>query len=192
MSLFQRFSSLNMRMSSDQRTLWIIVKDGEDASDLKQFQFDSEEVLDEEGSRNSKAKFLEALAEQLGLSAFEKGSIMKLRNGRGSLIPLSRWTPENTVTSPYILEVCERHSSVKPSPRKVVPSYNEAYQRKLNLFGKRISKLEDTIPQLSHLRNARVSAEVKDLEERLRFLNAKLEEADSRQWKGMFTKHPLW
>ena len=32
-----------------------------DASDLKQFQFDSEDILDEEGSRNSKAKFLEVI-----------------------------------------------------------------------------------------------------------------------------------
>ena len=34
---------------------------------------------------------------------------------------------------------CYNYSAVKPSPRKVVPSYNEAYQRKLNLFGKRVS-----------------------------------------------------
>ncbi|XP_068703373.1 uncharacterized protein [Montipora capricornis] len=181
-----------MSMSSDKKTLWIIVRDGQDVSDLKQLQFHYEEAVDEQGSRNSKAKFLEALAEQLGVSVFEKGNILKLRNGRGSLIPLSRRTPENTVTSPYILEVCERHSSVNPTPRKVFPSYNEAYQRKLKLFSKRISKLEDTMPKLSNLRDARVSAAVKDLEERLRFLNSKLEEADSRQWKGMFTKHPLW
>lgn len=28
---------------------------------------------------------------------------------------------------------------VKPSPRQLVPSYNETYQRKLHLFGKRVS-----------------------------------------------------
>lgn len=182
-----------MRMSSEKRTIWIIVKDGEVMSDLKRFQFNCVDGVEEEDKVYEKTKFLEDLAEQLGLSEFEKTSVLKLRNGRGSLIPLSRRTPENTVTSPYILEVCRRYSSVKPSPRRIdVPSYNETYQRKLTIFTKRISRLEETLPQLSLLRDAKLSAEVKTLEQRLMFLNSKLQEADSRQWKGMFTKHPLW
>ncbi|KAM7426010.1 hypothetical protein ABFA07_011551 [Porites harrisoni] len=180
-----------MRMSNEKRTLWIIVRIGDEVSDLKQFQFT--EATEEEDETYAKAEFLEALVEQLDISVKEKGNVLKLRNGRGSLIPLSRRTPENTVTSPYVLEVCKRHSSVKPSPRRAdVPSYNETYKRKLQLFGKRISKLEETIPKLSHLRDAKLSSEMKHLEQRLSFLNSKLQEAESRQWKGMFTKHPLW
>ncbi|XP_020617524.1 uncharacterized protein LOC110055475, partial [Orbicella faveolata] len=184
---------LNMRMSSEKRTLWVIVRVGDVTSDLKRFQFNCAEDVEEEDKVYEKAKFLEALTKQLGLSAVGKTNVLKLRNARGSLIPLSRRTPENTVTSPYILEVCERHSSVKPIPRRVdVACYNETYQRKLEMFTKRISKLEDTVPKLSLLRDAKLSAEMKDLEVRLQFLHSKLKEADSRQWKGMFTKHPLW
>lgn len=183
-------------MSNENRTFWVIVRNGEEVSDLKRFQFNAEEGNFEEECDHeayAKAKFLEALVEQLGISVAEKGNVLKLRNGRGSFIPLSRRTPENTVTSPYTLEVCKRHSSVKPTPRQVgLPTYNETYKRKLLLFGKRISKLEDTVPKLSRLRDAKLSAEMKHLEERLSFLNSKLKEADSRQWKGMFTKHPLW
>lgn len=180
-------------MSSEKRTLWVIVRVGDVKSDVKRFQFNCEEDVEEKDKVYEKAKFLEALTKQLGLSAVGKANVLKLRNARGSLIPLSRRTPENTVTSPYTLEVCERHSSVKPIPRRVdVASYNETYQRKLETFTKRISKLEDTVPKLSLLRDAKLSADMKDLEVRLQFLHSKLKEADSRQWKGMFTKHPLW
>ncbi|XP_066017844.1 uncharacterized protein [Pocillopora verrucosa] len=175
-----------MRMSSEKRTIWIIVKDGEVMSDLKRFQFNCVDGVEEEDKVYEKTKFLEDLAEQLGLSGFEKTSVLKLRNGRGSLIPLSRRTPENTVTS-------------KTSPRRIdVPSYNETYQRKLTTFTKRISRLEETLPQLSLLRDAKLSAEVKTLGTGLMFLNSnsrcglKTSEADSRQWKGMFTLNILF
>jgi len=176
---------------TDKQCVWLIVKEGGVVSDLKRFDYSKKSQL--ENKDEDKELFVQNLQQQLGFSEDVKNKVLKLRNGRGSLVPLSRSMPTNTITSPYSLEVCEKFSSVKPDQKQIkIPTYSETVNRKIENFTKRLEKLEGTVPDLPDRRKAKLDAEMRDLERRLNFLDSKLKEAESHRWKGMFKKQPLW
>ncbi|XP_078678859.1 uncharacterized protein LOC144914634 [Branchiostoma floridae x Branchiostoma belcheri] len=119
--------------------------------------------------------------------------VIKLRNNRGSLIPINREIPPNSKHRPYALEVCRRYQHVSAEPRSVVmPSYYHTIRARLQQLGGRIDRLEHIAPELRIRRTARLEAEMDELDQKLRFLNTRLQEAERYQWQGMFKRHPLW
>ncbi|XP_066284703.1 uncharacterized protein [Branchiostoma lanceolatum] len=119
--------------------------------------------------------------------------VMKLRNNRGSLIPINREVPPNSRHRPYALEVCRQYQHVSAEPRSVVmPSYYHTIRARVQQLGGRIDRLEHIAPELRNRRNARLEAEMDELDQKLRFLNTRLREAERYQWQGMFKRHPLW
>ncbi|CAH1265755.1 Hypp3240 [Branchiostoma lanceolatum] len=104
--------------------------------------------------------------------------VMKLRNNRHR---------------PYALEVCRQYQHVSAEPRSVVmPSYYHTIRARVQQLGGRIDRLEHIAPELRNRRNARLEAEMDELDQKLRFLNTRLQEAERYQWQGMFKRHPLW
>lgn len=119
--------------------------------------------------------------------------ILKLRNQRGCLIPINAEIIPNARTSPYILEVVTMYQNVKPKPRTIhMPSYNETLRSKLENLFKRVERLESITPELKYRRNSKLQKEMLELERKLHFLNNRMDQAESSNWKGMFKRHPLW
>ncbi|XP_031573808.1 uncharacterized protein LOC116307674 [Actinia tenebrosa] len=172
------------------KRFWIIVREDKIVSDIKEVTIPAKrEIFNYSDDRRL---LLKSLCAQLGIS-YKDDKVLKLRNGRSSLVPISRSLSPNTVTSPFILEVCETHKTVKPGLKQIViPSHSEICQKKKETLSKRIERLEKIIPDLPLLRKAKLANEMKDVEARLSFLNERMKEAETQQWKGMFKKHPLW
>lgn len=119
--------------------------------------------------------------------------VLKLRNQRESIIPLSYSIPENTYTKPYILEICNRYQNVTPFERTVsVPTYEQVLKRKLRSINSRISKLENFAPTLPDKQAVKIDEEIRDINEKMNVLDRKLKDADETQWQGMFKRNPLW
>jgi len=119
--------------------------------------------------------------------------VLKLRNMRGSVIPMSYTIHENLNVRPYTLEVCERYQNVKPFERTVsLPTYEEVLTRKLQSIDNRLVKLENHVPQLPARQQQKIIEEIEDLNDRMNVLDRKLCEADGTQWQGMFKRNPLW
>ncbi|XP_033112685.1 uncharacterized protein LOC117113462 isoform X2 [Anneissia japonica] len=132
--------------------------------------------------------------------AFRKASnvdneqlIIKLRNKRGSVIPINGFVAPNTKHMPYEVQVVRRHQHVKPKPRSVkLPGYNVALKDRLENMTKRIEALECYLPELRNKRQDKIDKEVTEINEKMKFLNKRMSEAERLQWKGMFKRHPLW
>ncbi|XP_053397617.1 uncharacterized protein LOC128556448 [Mercenaria mercenaria] len=119
--------------------------------------------------------------------------VLKLRNHRGSLIPITWNLSANPSTRPYILEVVRIHQNIKAQPRSVkIKSYNETTKEKLTDITRRIEKLEAAAPELKQRRNDKINKEMKEVEQMLEFLAKRMEDAENVSWKGMFKKNPLW
>ncbi|XP_071956626.1 uncharacterized protein [Antedon mediterranea] len=119
--------------------------------------------------------------------------IIKLRNKRGSLIPINGFVTPNTKHMPYEVQVVRRYQHVKPKPRSVkLPDYNEALKERMENMVKRIEALESCAPELRNKRQDKIDKEVNELNEKMKFLNKRMSEAEQVQWKGMFKRHPLW
>ncbi|XP_070568315.1 uncharacterized protein [Ptychodera flava] len=119
--------------------------------------------------------------------------ILKLRNSRGSLIPINCHIQANSKLVPYVIEVVRRYQNVQPRPKTVqMPNYNETMASKLSNIMKRIDKLEEMCPQLRNKRNEKIKKEMEELNEKMRFMNQRMRQAEAQKWKGMFKKHPLW
>ncbi|XP_050392986.2 uncharacterized protein LOC126811423 [Patella vulgata] len=127
----------------------------------------------------------------LGLD--DQGLIIKVRNERGSLIPINKRLESNSQENPYKLEIVRRHQNIAPLSRSVkLESYNETMKLKLVDIITRIEKLESSCPQLQSKRDEKVHAELEDIDRKLNFLNKRIAEADDANWTGMFRKNPLW
>ncbi|XP_077977803.1 uncharacterized protein LOC144433373 [Glandiceps talaboti] len=127
------------------------------------------------------------------LSLNDANLVLKLRNSRGSLIPINCHIQPNTKLVPYVLEVVKRYQHVQPKPKTVnIPNYNDSMRGKLSNIVKRLDKLEELIPELRNTRNEKIKKEMEELNEKMRFLNQRMQQAESQKWKGMFKKHPLW
>ncbi|XP_072363839.1 uncharacterized protein [Scyliorhinus torazame] len=98
--------------------------------------------------------------------------VLKLRNSRGSLVPMNGELNVNSKQSPYILEVTKLFQHVVPKTRTdVMTVINKGLKNRLQSIMKR---------------------EIELLNQKLRFLNQRMEIAESHSWKGMFKRQPLW
>nr|XP_022288173.1 uncharacterized protein LOC111100510 isoform X2 [Crassostrea virginica] len=121
----------------------------------------------------------------------EEGVVFKLRNHRGSLIPIKKNIPVNS--NPYILEVVRVHQNVTPKAKSVkISNQTETMKKRIEDILKRVENIESVTPGLDLRRTERVDTEIKELENKLVFLQKRLNEAEVTQWKGMFRKNPLW
>ncbi|EDO40774.1 predicted protein [Nematostella vectensis] len=175
-------------MKTEHSKLWLLVRQGDVVSDICEVEICTEP----QSETNDRQILMEEICNQLSLQ-YNKGKVYKLRNPRGSLIPISRKMPPNTVTSPFILEICDQHTSIKPGKKQVqISGYSETYQKKVDNLTKKVERLEAIMPELPCLRQEKLTDEMKGVEARLHFMNSRMEEAENREWKGMFKKHPLW
>ncbi|KAK3097212.1 hypothetical protein FSP39_007542 [Pinctada imbricata] len=119
--------------------------------------------------------------------------VFKLRNHRGSLIPIKGSIPSNSKSVPYQLEILRFHQNITPKPRSVkLASHMQAAMKKLQELMTRTDSLESDVPELNQRRLEKIRSEMNDLDKKLGFLNKRLNEADNSHWKGMFKKQPFW
>ncbi|TWW59933.1 hypothetical protein D4764_05G0000230 [Takifugu flavidus] len=84
--------------------------------------------------------------------------IFKMRNQRGSLIPLNNSLPTNTKHRPHALEVAKIFQHVHPRPRTIPAALiNESIKARLQAIDKRIQRLEELLPQLQLQRSETLS-----------------------------------
>ncbi|WAR06936.1 hypothetical protein MAR_016894 [Mya arenaria] len=101
-----------------------------------------------------------------------KNVVYKLRNHRGSLVPLTWNLAANSSSRPYLLEIVRVHQNIKPKPRSItIKSVNDTVKEKLTDI---------------------MSREMKKVEQTLEFLDRRMHDAENVSWKGMFKKNPLW
>nr|XP_011416285.2 uncharacterized protein LOC105320166 [Crassostrea gigas] len=123
----------------------------------------------------------------------EEGVVFKLRNHRGSLIPIKRNIPVNSKSVPYILEVVKFHQNVTPKAKSVkISNQTQTMKKRIEDILRRVENIESVTPGLDIRRNERVGTEIRELENKLVFLQRRLNEAEISQWRGMFRKNPLW
>ncbi|GFN77479.1 hypothetical protein PoB_000398500 [Plakobranchus ocellatus] len=121
--------------------------------------------------------------------------ILRLRNYRGSIIPLNGRVTQfsNTHSRPLMLEVVRHFQSVQPNPISFeLSQYTEPLTRKLQDIEDRVSLLEDSTGNIHENRKDKVHQEISKLENTVNFLRKRIEEAESIEWNGMFVKNPLW
>ncbi|GAA6217682.1 uncharacterized protein si:zfos-1056e6.1 [Lates japonicus] len=119
--------------------------------------------------------------------------IFKIRNHRGCLIPLNNSIPANSKHMPYVLEVAKIFQHVRPKPRTIpMTVINKSMKTRLQTIDRRIQRLEDLLPQIKLRRNEKLGQEIECLNQKLRFLQRRMQVADSHSWKGVLTRAPLW
>ncbi|XP_075895019.1 uncharacterized protein LOC142896941 [Nelusetta ayraudi] len=119
--------------------------------------------------------------------------ILKIRNHRGCLIPLSTSFPANSKHMPYVLEVTRIFQHVCPKPRTIpMTVINKSMKTRLQSIVRRIQKLEGLLPEIKLRRNEKLVQEVECLNQKLSFLHKRMQVADSRNWKGALIRAPLW
>ncbi|CAH1798916.1 unnamed protein product, partial [Owenia fusiformis] len=119
--------------------------------------------------------------------------VLKLRNNRGSLVPINSSLLPTQKSVPYILEVVKVYQNNKPQPRNVQrTNYNETLKKKLDSFDDRIEKMEAICPELRIRRDAKLKREMEELDRKLVFLNKRFQQAEPVNWEGMFRKNPMW
>ncbi|XP_039546421.1 uncharacterized protein si:zfos-1056e6.1 isoform X3 [Pimephales promelas] len=95
---------------------------------------------------------------------------LKMRNNRGSLIPLNCCMPPNSKQMPYILEVAKNYQHVNPRPRSI-PDLNKTLK----------SRLQNIVKQ-----------EIELLNQKLVFLHKRMQTSECYCWEGMLRRAPLW
>ncbi|XP_040896637.1 uncharacterized protein si:zfos-1056e6.1 [Toxotes jaculatrix] len=119
--------------------------------------------------------------------------IFKIRNHRGCLIPLSSSISANSKHMPYVLEVAKIFQHVHPKPRTIpMTVINKSMKTRLQTIDRRIQRLEDLLPQIKLRHNEKLGQEIECLNQKLRFLQRRMQVADSHSWKGFLTRAPLW
>ncbi|XP_036950102.1 uncharacterized protein si:zfos-1056e6.1 isoform X1 [Acanthopagrus latus] len=120
-------------------------------------------------------------------------AILKIRNHRGCLIPLNSLIPANSKHMPYVLEVAKIFQHVRPKPRTIpMTVINKSMKTRLQTVDKRIQRLEELLPQIKLRRTEKLSQEIECLNQKLSFLHKRMQVADSRSWKGVLARAPLW
>ncbi|XP_063047003.1 uncharacterized protein si:zfos-1056e6.1 isoform X2 [Engraulis encrasicolus] len=116
---------------------------------------------------------------------------LKIRNSKGSLIPLNSSLPGSTKQRPHLLEVAKTFQHVTPKPR-VVAVIHKSLKSRLQSAVRRIERLEELLPQikLQHLEN--MNKDIDLLNQKLIFLHKRMKMADSHCWKGKLVRPPLW
>ncbi|XP_034088551.1 uncharacterized protein si:zfos-1056e6.1 isoform X3 [Gymnodraco acuticeps] len=119
--------------------------------------------------------------------------IFKVRNHRGCLIPLNSLIPANSKHVPYVLEVSKIFQHVRPAPRTIpMTVMNKSMKTRLQTIDRRIQRLEELLPEIQLRRDEKLSQEIECLNQKLSFLHKRMQVADSRSWKGVLSRAPLW
>ncbi|XP_072036804.1 uncharacterized protein [Amphiura filiformis] len=127
------------------------------------------------------------------LEITDNNLVLKLRNTRGSLIPINSYITPNSKFMPYTLEVVQQYQNYKPMARTVkLNGYNEMLKKRLQQIVRRLENLEKLEPELRTKREEKIRKEMEELNEKMTFLNKRMQDAESHKWQGMFKKHPLW
>ncbi|KAL5009748.1 hypothetical protein ScPMuIL_012053 [Solemya velum] len=99
----------------------------------------------------------------------EERVVLKLKNSRGSLIPIGPNIAPNSKSVPYVLEVVRLYQNIKPKPRSIkISRYNETMRNKITAIIERIEHLEAAIPELSQMRNQKITVEMEELDNMLK------------------------
>ncbi|KAJ8359933.1 hypothetical protein SKAU_G00164580 [Synaphobranchus kaupii] len=69
---------------------------------------------------------------------------------------------------------------------------NKSVKTRLQSIVRRIERLEELVPQIKLRHHEKVNQEIKLLNQKLVFLNKRMQMADSHCWRGMFVRPPLW
>ncbi|XP_067345377.1 uncharacterized protein si:zfos-1056e6.1 isoform X1 [Channa argus] len=121
------------------------------------------------------------------------GVIFKMRDQRGRMIPLNSSIPANSKHVPYVLEVVRIFQHVRPKPRTIpMTVINKIMNTRLQTIDRQIQRLEDLLPQIKLRHNEKLNQEIECLNQKLRFLQKRMQEADSHAWKGSLRRAPLW
>ncbi|KAJ4945657.1 hypothetical protein JOQ06_023338 [Pogonophryne albipinna] len=119
--------------------------------------------------------------------------ILKVRNHGGCLIPLNSSIPANSKHVPYVLEVSKIFQHVRPAPRTIpMTVMNKSMKTRLQTIDRRIQRLEELLPEIQLRRDEKLSQEIECLNQKLSFLHKRMQVADSRSWKGVLSRAPLW
>eukprot|EP00128_Syssomonas_multiformis_P015098 Colp12_sorted_trinity150504_noHs@22117 len=124
-----------------------------------------------------------------------KEYVIKLRNHRGSIIPINTNIPYNSPDDRFTLEVTHPFENVTPLPpmRKNESTPDKDIQAMVNNFLERLAELEtkasgDYVEKVKE----KTKQELKNITQRLDLVEQKLEGAEKLDWQGTFKRHPLW
>ncbi|KAL8624978.1 hypothetical protein ACOMHN_039865 [Nucella lapillus] len=172
-----------------EKNVWMLVKrlDKSFSEGDKEAHLMSIQTVDGETMKQLSAKVR-------GLLQLEdSGFVLQLRNERGSLIPLNGKLEENTKETPYKLSVLTEYQTVSPKPRSIqADNYTSTVHNQTQMFLSRISNIENSIPELKVKREQKIKQEIRELEDKLNFLQKRFNEADQMEWMGGIKKSPLW
>ncbi|XP_005099409.3 uncharacterized protein LOC101853003 [Aplysia californica] len=170
------------------KTVWFAVKrldlNDTEPSDVISLQMNEEEKVTE---------VTQSLRSILQLNNADL--ILRLRNSRGSIIPLNGklCMTASSFTSPFTLEVVRHFQSVEPAPNSLeLTQYAESLKERVMDVQDRINTLESTMENMQEMRHDKIYQEISKLENTVNFLTRRIEEAEMIEWRGMFVKNPLW
>ncbi|XP_038664515.1 uncharacterized protein si:zfos-1056e6.1 isoform X5 [Scyliorhinus canicula] len=104
--------------------------------------------------------------------------VLKLRDSRGSLVPMNGELNVNSKQLPYILEVTKLFQHVVPKTRTdVMTVINKGLKNRLQSIMKRIERIEELAPEVKMRRQDKLNEEIELLNQKLRFLNQRMEAA---------------
>lgn len=119
--------------------------------------------------------------------------ILKLRNDRGSVVPIAYRSFGNTSREvPYSLEAVQPHTTCPLTPRSVQNDKTYSLEDRVQSISERLGVLEEAIIALPERRNKKITEDLNILEGQMLFLMKKMDDAKASNWKGMFQKNPLW
>ncbi|XP_046345844.2 uncharacterized protein LOC124126445 [Haliotis rufescens] len=168
------------------KTIWVVVKRFDEDDDIDSNAV-SMNINDNEDTETVR------LALKKAFCISDPDLILKLRNTRGSLIPINSRIEANTSEVPYVLEVVRLYQNVMPCERSVqLSSYSDAVKTKLSEITIRLQALETATPELNNRRSEKIKAEMGELDQKIEFLKKRINDADSAHWRGMFKKNPMW
>ncbi|XP_077103154.1 uncharacterized protein LOC143754503 [Siphateles boraxobius] len=116
---------------------------------------------------------------------------LKMRNNRGSLIPLNCCMPPNSKEMPYVLEVAKNYQHVNPRPRSI-PIFIKTLKSRLQNIVKQIERLEELLPQIKLRHHEKMTKDIELLNQQLVFLHKRMQMSECYCWEGMLRKAPLW
>ncbi|NP_001315034.1 uncharacterized protein LOC107988029 [Danio rerio] len=118
---------------------------------------------------------------------------LKIRNNRGSLIPLNCCMPPNSKHMPYVLEVVKNYQHVKPRARRIpMTVINKTLKLREQSIVKRIERLEELLPEIKLKNHEKMTKDIELLNQKLVFLHKRMQMAESYCWEGMLRRAPLW
>ncbi|XP_052006439.1 uncharacterized protein si:zfos-1056e6.1 isoform X2 [Xyrauchen texanus] len=117
----------------------------------------------------------------------------KIRNSRGSLIPLNCCMLPNSKQMPYVLEVAKNYQHVNPRLRSIpMTVINKTLKSRLQSIVKRIEGLEELWPQNKLKHHEKMTKDIELLNQKLVFLHKRMQMAESYCWDGILRRAPLW